>query len=105
MTRNSKASTFSQPAEGFNTAGLLLEGGGTQHFVRKDDLNALERVVHPDHAKKDEPTPAAEKEAKPMTIEELQKKLEAIPCKSQEQDQQRQQEQEQEQERTRAQKR
>jgi hypothetical protein len=63
------AADFSEPGEKFNQSGSLLGGGGPQYFVGKDDLSALERVVHPDHALEKtttrEDTPADQKGEEP----------------------------------------
>lgn len=55
----STAADYGRRAKGFNDAGLLYEGGGTQYFVGKNDLQKIERVVHKDHAVKATATPAA----------------------------------------------
>ncbi|MBX3399504.1 MAG: hypothetical protein KF873_12240 [Gemmataceae bacterium] len=55
----STAADYGRPAKGFNDAGLLYQGGGTQYFVGKNDLQKIERIVHKDHAVNASATPAA----------------------------------------------
>ena len=45
----STASNYAKPTKGFNSAGVIYEGGGSQYFVSKPQLDSLERFVHPSH--------------------------------------------------------